>query len=82
MSGEGTEQGKHLVFVSAPPKPKTKVWWVASRYEDGRLGWIGWFGRWRKYSFFPASDTVFEEDCLRDIADFCVRKTKEHREGK
>ena len=43
------------------------------------LGTIRWFGRWRKYCFFPASETVYEETCLGEIAEFCVRETKNHR---
>lgn len=75
------EYGKHLKFVPAPPKPKTKVWWVVNKYDDIHLGWIGWFARWRKYAFFSKPECVFEEDCLKDIADFCVHKTKDHREN-
>jgi len=35
--------------------------------------------RGRKYSFFPSNSTVFEEDCLRDIAMFVQHKTQEHK---
>lgn len=59
---------------------KTKVWEVVPIEGDGRnIGCIKWFGRWRKYSFFPANETVFETDCLRLIADFCEERTKEQR---
>lgn len=65
---------------------KTSVYDVypysGDKVEPGPLGWIKWFGRWRKYSFFPATDAVFEETCLRDIADFCVQVTKEYRTSK
>ena len=44
------------------------------------LGTIGWFGRWRCYSFDPWPGTTFEKTCLRDIADFCERLTREHNE--
>jgi hypothetical protein len=43
------------------------------------LGWVAWFSRWRKYAFYPKPETVYEEDCLRDIAEFCEAKTKEHK---
>lgn len=59
---------------------KTKVWNVCT-LEGQILGRIGWFGGWRKYSFYPGSDTVFEQDCLRDIADFCQAETRKHREA-
>lgn len=60
---------------------KTKVWEVVTIGTDRHaLGAVKWFPRWRKYSFYPAPDMVFEEVCLRDIAEFCVEKTKEHRQ--
>ena len=65
---------------------KTQIWALYSaKDDDGTDLWIGeikWFGRWRKYALFPDRDTVFEQDCLRDIAQFCEDKTKEHREAK
>ena len=50
---------------------KTDTYTVWAREGNALLGVIKWFGNWRRYSFFPAVDTVFEETCLRDIADFC-----------
>jgi len=71
---------KHLLFIEGPPKPKTKTWWVVNKYDDIQLGWIGWFTKWQKYGFFPKPDTVYEEDCLRDIAYFCENETKKHKD--
>jgi len=48
---------------------KTEIWSVLSIDGGHHLGSIKWFGQWRKYSFFPASNIVLEQDCLRDIAD-------------
>lgn len=73
------EHGTHIKFVPGRPKPKTKVWSILNNYGDGELGTVQWFSRWRKYSFFPADNTVYEEVCLREIADFCQRKTTEHK---
>jgi hypothetical protein len=42
------------------------------------LGVVRWMGRWRKYAYWPANYTVYEQECLRVIADFCERKTSEH----
>ena len=75
-----TIYGTHIKFVPAPPKPKTKVWWVINKYDDGQLGWIGWFPRWRCYSFWVKPDTVYEKTCLREIAQFCEDQTKQHKE--
>jgi hypothetical protein len=73
------EFGKHLKFESGPDKPKTKTWKVFNKYDSILLGWIGWFPRWRKYCFFPCNGTVFEEDCLKDTANFLESKTQEHK---
>lgn len=73
-------ESKHLLFKEGPSKPKTKTWWVVNKHSDTHLGNIGWFAIWRKYAFFPNQETVFEQDCLIDIADFIENKTKEHKE--
>lgn len=41
---------------------------------------IKWAGNFRKYAFFPENLTQFDPNCLRDIADFCEQKTKEHND--
>lgn len=62
-------------------KRKTTIWIVRS-LGNVDLGSIHWHGAWRKYCFFPKPETVFEQDCLRDIADFCQEQSKLHREAK
>lgn len=58
---------------------KTYVWSVMT--SDGRinLGTIKWFSNWRKYAFYPNPDTIWEQDCLTEIATFIVNKTAEHK---
>lgn len=57
---------------------RTRIWHVVSL--DGQLlGEVHWFSRWRKYAFFPHPGTVFEQDCLRELATFCERQTAEHK---
>ncbi len=73
---------KHLHFTEGPNKPKTKTWYVVNKHDDIQLGWVGWFARWRKYAFFPKIKTVYEEDCLKDIAQFCIDKTVEHKQAR
>ena len=65
---------------------KTRIWIVASTLdkEDSReqytwLGQVKWYAPWRRYCFFPAERTIFEQQCLRDIADFCAQQTIAHR---
>jgi hypothetical protein len=74
------ETGKHINFIPDEPNKKTLVWRVENKYDGVLLGIIAWFCKWRCYGFFVAPDTVFEKTCLRDIANFCENKTKEHKE--
>ncbi len=62
-----------------PTERKTSAWEVLAKSDGCILGRISWFGRWRKYCFWPADDAVFEENCLRHIADFGEALTREQR---
>ncbi len=68
----------YITFQPLPPGPATLKWSVVTKIKPQQIGTISWFGRWRKYCFNPAPDTVFEQVCLRDIADFIETKTREH----
>jgi len=57
---------------------KTQIWTVLGSNEVV-LGQIRWFGQWRKYVFHPSAYTIYEQDCLRKIADFCEDKSKKLR---
>lgn len=63
--------GKWIEFILYDNTGKTNKYAVRTK-DDSRfkLGEIRWFGRWRKYAFFPESQTVFESQCLGDIAEF------------
>ena len=61
---------------------KTKRWVVLPNDGGYALGSIGFYPRWRKYCYFAARSTIFEQDCLRDIADFIEDQTKEHRQAR
>ena len=65
-------------------KGVTQFWWVreGSTQEGNTIGAVKWFGRWRKYGYFPWNDTVYEETCQREIAEFCEALTKRHRAKK
>jgi len=57
----------------------TEIFEISTAARTQVFGQVRWFPRWRRYSFFPYPDQVFESSCLRDIADFCERETRECR---
>ena len=61
---------------------KTDLWDVWSLRGAIHLGWVKWFPHGRKYAFHPAELTVFDEDCLREIATFCELETQRHKAGR
>lgn len=72
--------GSWIKFELVGLKPKTRVWEVRANINDGiLLGVVQWHSPWRKYCFFTIADVVFEQDCLRDIAEFIVEETKKHK---
>ena len=75
-------EGKYIRFSLSEdqPKGKTHIWDVTAKAGD-LLGKVRWFGRWRKYSFFPATNCIFEDICLRDIAEFLKWATHSHKHG-
>ena len=76
-------EGKYIDFHlhALSPSGKTKTWKVQNRENLTILGTISWFGRWRKYVFEPKPDMVFEETCLRDIAQFIQQETTYQRKA-
>ena len=82
--------GTHIQFAMTgrSPSGKTMVWVVQARAgrvgDEARiggnyLGYVRWFARWRKYSFYPEPNCVFEDLCLREIAMFIEARTFEHK---
>ena len=64
---------------------KTKIWSVMQIGVEGfrlKLGEIRWQASWRRYAFFPQVCTVYDESCLRTLADYCQMKTQDHREAR
>jgi hypothetical protein len=74
---------KWIVFDLLPRLDRrTDHWHVWTKDRSGFLGEIKWFGRWRKYSFFPAPSTVFEPTCLRDITTFIESEMQKRKEAR
>lgn len=73
---------KWIDFLLMEQKPKTQVWRVETKEDKILLGIIKWLPRWRKYSFFPTENTVYENQCLKDIANFLEVLMNKHRSQK
>ncbi len=58
---------------------KTLRWALVPKAGGQPVGDVEWYAPWRKYCFTPRSGTVFDQGCLREIADFCEQRTQEHR---
>lgn len=65
-------------ILTPTPGRKTQQWSVNTT-GGTRLGIIQWLPAWRCYSYFPAPSTIYEEECMREIADFCERATNNHK---
>lgn len=61
---------------------KTKTFFILSKENRDVLGSIKWYGAWRKYSFFPADNTLFESQCMMDIVEFMNSLMEERKELK
>jgi hypothetical protein len=76
------DTAKWIKFVERPVRAGlvTKEWAVAAKPWGDILGIINWYQRWRKYVFEPQPYTIYEQDCLRDIATFCESQTRQQKE--
>jgi len=63
------------------PGRKTRAWNVLSRDGGYALGEVSWHSPWRRFCFKVGgyASAVFEEDCLRDIAEFVEARTREYK---
>lgn len=62
---------------------RTHVWQVYQRAPGvgtvALLGHVAWYSAWRQYAYMPMGNTVYNEECLRAVAEFCDDMTKLHR---
>jgi hypothetical protein len=65
---------------SRAARRKTDVQQVRSARWGDVLGAISWYSPWRQYALQPRAGTIWNPDCLREVADKCAAMTKEHRE--
>jgi hypothetical protein len=60
---------KWIDFEEGMSAGKTKIFKIVTK-EGAQIGLIKWYSPWRKYSFFPHPNTVYETQCLSDIIAF------------
>jgi hypothetical protein len=68
----------YFVLSEGAKGAKTDCWAVVS-VRDVKLGTIGWFSRWRQYTFSPALDTTFSWGCMTVIAAFVADQNTRHK---
>ncbi len=71
----------YLNFVLVHDTDKTKIFSVNSARHEIRLGVIFWYAPWRQYTIEPEPDTVWNKDCLREVAGFLEQLMVERREA-
>jgi len=71
-----------IIFEDIEPKAgqKTALCIVRAKQTNETLGIIKWFNSWRSYAFYPVPNTVYEETCLRDIAEKVEQMEKERKQ--
>ena len=57
---------------------KTPILHIHSN-EGYYLGDIKWYGAWRKFCFYPVSDTIWDDKCLSELLNFLEQYNKEWR---
>ena len=73
-------EGTYITVVEAVQivGHKTKRYNVLPR-EGSRLGEIFWYSPWRGFVFAPTFNTIYEQVCLREIAQVCEKLTAAQR---
>ena len=72
---------KYLRFVLIGDTGKTQVYNVLSVTQGSILGRLLWYGPWRQYVFEPQPDTVWNKDCLREVAEYLDNLMAARRQG-
>ena len=71
-------QYKYIYFEFIENKPRTQVW-ECRDMSHKNLGIIQWRSAWRQYCFFPSDNTLYNNQCLLDIADFINQLMEKRR---
>ena len=69
---------KWIRFDEEPAPGVTKRWTIRTK-QGVPIGRISWSNGWRRYVLQPGYPTEWEQDCLRDVAEFIERRTAERK---
>lgn len=58
----------------------TKRFHISALQGGMSLGIVKWHPGWRRFAFFPNPNTLYESECLRDLAEFCETETAKRKE--
>jgi len=72
---------KYLDFILISDSGKTQRFAVRSRSHGDSLAYIRWYSPWRQYTVNPVPGTVWNKDCLRDVAGFLDGLMRERRQA-
>lgn len=61
---------------------RTETWDVYTVEGNFHLGIVKWYSAWRRYCFFAGQNTLYDPTCLREIAEFAEKATKDHKENR
>ena len=59
-------------------KKLTDKYDVCTKEGNVIIGTIQWYSSFRKYSFFPGPNTVYETQCLKDLSEFLIKLMEEY----
>ena len=71
-----------VVHLTQSISGATDIYQVFSKKDSSchfLLGFIKWYGPWRKYAFFPEPKTLFDNKCLTDLAGVLHKLTHDHK---
>lgn len=60
---------------------KTPILKILGAYSED-LGEIKWYGAWRKFCFYPSTDTIWDNKCLEELLKFINEYNSEWRSTK
>jgi hypothetical protein len=74
---------RYLRFEMVEKKPTTEVYVVSSlkKFDTEVLAKISWYGKWRRYVFYPSEGTLFDAACLGEVKEFIDNLMKERKQA-